>query len=422
MFGKKKRFFLKSLREGKKEFIKENLSYLNLSGLKIENVTFIDCDFSHTLLTRSKIRNVEFKGCDLRESGFEISTLVHVKFLQSNLLACCLEESSIDECNFSEAAANDIIFRDSTIRRALFKNSDLSGAVFSYAFFEDSEISHSNLEKSDFTYADIAGLRILDCSLKKSNFKLSFGLPAGIKSFFKIQGAKINDNMKRYLSCIILFTLILTMVYGSKELIQRRHVEKHSDTKHNIRYSSRNSPGTYIIKNVSYEKYKDYVEKNNFSGNLIKNGDFSSGLDWWMSSDNYYKTKGVVNIDIVEFYSEPACVRAVTKSAARIHGNSKNKDFSQQQPYVNYIELIGYKELAFSFWYKLNPVNAYIINIMDGSFNMLSVVDPPCAGEQWNNFSAIIGLPKDRPVGIEVEITFREGESLVDNVEIRGRK
>lgn len=423
MFGQKKKLFLKSLREGKKMFIKEDLSFLNLSKINIEDLVFVDCDLSHILLARSKLRNIEFKGCDLQGSSFEISSLIGVNFTQCNMVSCCLEESSLDRCGFYGVSSNMIILRDSEIKNTLFKDSDLGDAVFSSSLFRDSEITRSNLEGVDFTYADICGLRIMDCKLKKSNFTAVTSLSDNSRSFFKAHGAKVDGNMERYLSYVILSALILIMAYGSREFFNR-YVKTSSDT-HNIQPDSPNiysdSPEIYVIKKLSYEGYKDYVEKNNFSENLIKNGDFSSGLDWWMSSDRYYRTKGVIKIDSSEFHSEPVCVRAVTKTTTRIHSSSKNKDFSEGHPYVNYTEIKGYKELAFSFWYKLNPVNAYVVNVMDGSHSMLSVVDVPCTNTQWNNFSAIIELPQDRPVGFEVEITFGQGETLVDDIELRGK-
>jgi uncharacterized protein YjbI with pentapeptide repeats len=419
MPGRKERFFLKSLKEGKKDFIKEDMSYLNLSGIKIKEAVFIDCDFSCTSLRKSEIGDVRFTNCDFWESCFSFSSLVNVKFLKPDLSSCRFEEVSMDKCDFTEASSRNVTFRDSVIKRTLFKNSDLRRAVFSSSFFEDSGISCSNIEGSDFTYADISSLEITDCRLNKSNFAAVRGLSDSVKSFFKSKGAKVDAVFEKYLSYGLLLFFIVLILWDSKEL-SRKFIKPSSNPV--VSVVSSDAPSVYSVKQISYEEYTAYVENNDFGGNLIKNGDFSSGLDWWMSSDNYYKTKGVVSIDTAEFHSAPACVRAVTRSSTRIHANSKDKDFLKASPYVNYTELKGYKELAFSFWYKNNPVNAYIINVLHGCVNMLSVVDQPCDSNEWNNFSAIISVPEDSPVGFEVEITFAQGESLVDDVELRGRR
>jgi uncharacterized protein YjbI with pentapeptide repeats len=380
------------------------MSSLNLSGVSMKDAVFINCDFSRAVFKRSDLENVTFKCCDLMDADLELS---------------CLAGANFTHCNISGA-----ILRDSDIKNSLFSGSDLREAVFSSSFFQDSEISLSDLEGADFTYSDIKGLKIADCKLKGANFIAASGLSERSISFFRECGAKVDGKLEKYLSYAILSALIILIAYGSGEIFNR-HVKMSSDI-HNIRPGSPNIysdlPDVYLIKKLSYEKYRDYIEKNNFGGNLIKNGDFSSGLDWWMSSNRYYKTSGSVKADNSDFHSAPACVRVVTKNNSRMHSNSGNKDFSDGHPYINYTEIKGYRELAFSFWYKLNPVNAYIINIMDGSHSMLSVVDVPCRNTQWNNFSAIIELPPDRPIGFEVEITFGQGETLVDDIELKGRK
>ena len=291
----------------------------------------------------------------------------------------------------------------------------MEGATFSLCNFKDTRIINSNLEKADFRYADVKRLNISKCKLSKADFRRAYGLSSEMASFLKDEGVEVtvSDKLRKYISYAVL--LLFIIILFSFRLFTSNHTSTEMDSP---------SSQVPVPNQMSYEEFRSYVDKNAFTDNLIINGDFTSGLDWWMSSDDYYKKgMGIVKVEERDYHSTPQCIRTVSGTVTRIHANHKERNFSQFTPYVSFIDIKGYKELALSFWYKLSAPNVYVVvnTRAGGAGNLIALIDLPCTPEQWNNYSAIVKIPS-AVLGFEIEMAFSQGETLLDDVEVRVKK
>lgn len=82
---------------------KEDLSFSHLSGIKLVNVVFRDCNLTGAVFDDSFLRHVGFYGCGLNKASFRKTRMYYVFINRCTLNGCSFHAASVDNCDFSRS-------------------------------------------------------------------------------------------------------------------------------------------------------------------------------------------------------------------------------------------------------------------------------------------------------------------------------
>jgi fluoroquinolone resistance protein len=159
-------------------FLNCNLSYADLSDLKLVECEFLGCNLSLSKLTQTALKGIKFKNCkmlglnfgDCNEFGFVV-----------NFDTCILDRSSfvsvasplqkrvkLKQTVFKNSQLYEVDFTECDLSSAIFDNCDLTGAIFKETILEKADfrtaINYSidpelnRIKKAKFSQSGIAGL------------------------------------------------------------------------------------------------------------------------------------------------------------------------------------------------------------------------------------------------------------------------
>jgi uncharacterized protein YjbI with pentapeptide repeats len=173
----------------------EDLSRLNLRGVRFEHCTFFETTFERSDLSRTswqscKAGQANFHLADATEAAFTSCDLNNTSWARARLASAHFKEVKLTGAHFTGAQTLGLVFTDSllvgadlrgvsfrkqTLERLNLSDADLAGCDFRDAIFNGGSLRNANLknalfERADLRLVDLSGLSIatLAQSLKGS--------------------------------------------------------------------------------------------------------------------------------------------------------------------------------------------------------------------------------------------------------------
>ena len=184
------------------------------------------------------------------------------------------------------------------------------------------------------------------------------------------------------------------------------------------------TPGKYIESKIEM----NYFEKED----AFKNGDFSQGLNHWVSSDGgavFPESKSIVGLDEKDFHSSPYSLKIESKKPAnRYHYSKKKNKYTINNAY-------GYKEtdhwlgvlpgshVKVSLWYKGDVPRVAVIGLSsEGEWSSV-VTGSGIQTDEWEKLEISADIPElIRAIALEITLNQAEGMPLpvlwIDDVDI----
>ncbi len=184
-------------------FAGEDLSNLDLSGLKLDGANFENCVLSGTIfesaslaganlagailtgsnLTGANLENASLNGADLTHANLAGANLAH-----ANLTDATFENANLRGASLAGAVATDTGFTGACLDDAKLTNGDFSGADFSDARLDRTSFAASSLREATFDRA--SGANVVFDKADLSELRASEGCHFSNGSFREVVGAE----------------------------------------------------------------------------------------------------------------------------------------------------------------------------------------------------------------------------------------
>jgi len=138
-----------------------DLTEVDISGVVIADIIFINVDLSSTSFADSHLTNVKFENCDMTSTDFTRSNLAECDFTSSILNGTDFSYATVDYCNFHEADMAGCVLQEADLT-----NSDLTTSYnLSACRFDEGTIWPDN----DMLPEDFDGMYSADLSSLKDD-------------------------------------------------------------------------------------------------------------------------------------------------------------------------------------------------------------------------------------------------------------
>lgn len=119
-----------------------NLNNIDLSGVKIEDVSFVGAEMNGAKFEGSELENALFYGVELNAARFRGATIIR----------CVFAQAKMEDVDFYGARIVDSDFEGAILRTALFARANISGTDFGGALLHDADFEGAVLDAASYNY------------------------------------------------------------------------------------------------------------------------------------------------------------------------------------------------------------------------------------------------------------------------------
>ncbi len=142
------------------DLMQQDLTNLDLSGLKMNKGQFLTSDLSGASLAGSNLNHANFEGARLVDADLSGADLRHAQLagvdLQgANLVGADLRHADLDEADLRGANLQQAKFESATMRSADLEGADLRDAIFTYCVANGVNFTDVNFDGIQFYMSDL---------------------------------------------------------------------------------------------------------------------------------------------------------------------------------------------------------------------------------------------------------------------------
>ena len=163
-------FRRKLLKEEYNKFSKlgrlKDFSYVDLSGIKLNEGIFSNCNFRNAILKEASLEFCALEGANLEGANLEGANLTQADLGRANLKGARLTGTKIQKANLEGADLKGADLKGADLKEAEMQKSNFENAILKEASLEFCTLEGANLEGADLEGANLKGAELQGANLR----------------------------------------------------------------------------------------------------------------------------------------------------------------------------------------------------------------------------------------------------------------
>lgn len=166
----------------KGSFDEQDLSGLDLSGLTLSNLSFVEADLAGTNFSNAKLDGAVLTEARMSEANFS----------GADLSGADLAETTCSRANFDSAVMNEVTLEGADAANATFRGTEFKALLVKNAILTETTIEGSTIDGWNANGADFSQARLADLTIDASDFEFADFTEATLERV-RVQGSRFVD-------------------------------------------------------------------------------------------------------------------------------------------------------------------------------------------------------------------------------------
>jgi uncharacterized protein YjbI with pentapeptide repeats len=151
------------------DFSQANLNVINLSGASLVSANLMFAKLNVARLSGAHLSNANLKGASLNVTNLVRADLSNAELSKASLVRSELVRANLSRANLIAANLKNADLREATLRQANLRQANLSEVNLKGSLLTGANLEQANLSKTDLSRTDLSGANLRDTELKQAN-------------------------------------------------------------------------------------------------------------------------------------------------------------------------------------------------------------------------------------------------------------